>query len=166
MTDIAGNGRPKISLEVNGRSFEAEVEPRMLLVDLLRDELGFTGPRVGCDTTSCGACTVILDGLSLKSCTMFAVQADQGRILTIEGLAEDRKLHPIQEAFWEHHGLQCGYCTSGMVMSAYHLLGKNPSPTEEEVKVGLVGNFCRCTGYHSIIKAILSAAETMQKGKG
>ncbi len=166
MTDIAGNGRPKISLEVNGRSFEAEVEPRMLLVDLLRDELGFTGPRVGCDTTSCGACTVILDGLSLKSCTMFAVQADQGRILTIEGLAEDRKLHPIQEAFWEHHGLQCGYCTSGMVMSAYHLLGKNPSPTEEEVKEGLVGNFCRCTGYHSIIKAILSAAETMQKGKG
>ncbi|MEE8110319.1 MAG: (2Fe-2S)-binding protein [bacterium] len=166
MTDIAGNGRPKISLEVNGRSFEAEVEPRMLLVDLLRDELGFTGPRVGCDTTSCGACTVILDGLSLKSCTMFAVQADQGRILTIEGLAEDRELHPIQEAFWEHHGLQCGYCTSGMVMSAYHLLGKNPSPTEEEVKVGLVGNFCRCTGYHSIIKAILSAAETMQKGKG
>ena len=166
MTDIAGNGRPKISLEVNGRSFEAEVEPRMLLVDLLRDELGFTGPRVGCDTTSCGACTVILDGLSLKSCTMFAVQADQRRILTIEGLAEDRKLHPIQEAFWEHHGLQCGYCTSGMVMSAYHLLGKNPSPTEEEVKEGLVGNFCRCTGYHSIIKAILSAAETMQKGKG
>lgn len=166
MTDIAGNGRPKISLEVNGRSFEAEVEPRMLLVDLLRDELGFTGPRVGCDTTSCGACTVILDGLSLKSCTMFAVQADQRRILTIEGLAEDRELHPIQEAFWEHHGLQCGYCTSGMVMSAYHLLGKNPSPTEEEVKEGLVGNFCRCTGYHSIIKAILSAAETMQKGKG
>ena len=166
MMDIAGNGRPKISLEVNGRSFEAEVEPRMLLVDLLRDELGFTGPRVGCDTTSCGACTVILDGLSLKSCTMFAVQADQGRILTIEGLAEDRELHPIQEAFWEHHGLQCGYCTSGMVMSAYHLLGKNPSPTEEEVKVGLVGNFCRCTGYHSIIKAVLSAAETMQKGKG
>ena len=109
---------------------------------------------------------MILDGLSLKSCTMFAVQADQGRILTIEGLAEDRKLHPIQEAFWEHHGLQCGYCTSGMVMSAYHLLGKNPTPTEEEVKVGLVGNFCRCTGYHSIIKAILSAAETMQKGKG
>ncbi len=108
MTDIAGNGRPKISLEVNGRSFEAEVEPRMLLVDLLRDELGFTGPRVGCDTTSCGACTVILDGLSLKSCTMFAVQADQRRILTIEGLAEDRELHPIQEAFWEHHGLQCG----------------------------------------------------------
>ncbi|MFQ5911553.1 MAG: (2Fe-2S)-binding protein [Nitrospinota bacterium] len=166
MTDTAESDRVKISVTVNGKVFEAEVEPRMLLIDFLRDRLGFRGPQIGCDTTSCGACTVIVDDVSTKSCTMFAVQADGRKVLTIEGLAVDGKLHPIQEAFWEHHGLQCGYCTAGMVMSAYHLLSKNPSPTQEEVKWGLVGNLCRCTGYHNIVMAILSAAETMRPKKG
>jgi aerobic carbon-monoxide dehydrogenase small subunit len=147
-----------ISVKVNGKRFKQEVEPRLLLIDLLREELGFTGPHVGCDTSNCGACTVILDGESVKSCTLFAVQADGGEILTVEGLAQDGKLHPIQGAFWEHHALQCGFCTPGMLMSAYALLSKNPKPTEYEIRKAISGNLCRCTGYQNIVAAIKSAA--------
>ncbi|MBI2304499.1 MAG: (2Fe-2S)-binding protein [Chloroflexi bacterium] len=154
--------KEKIRVRVNGKDFEAEVEPRLLLIDLLREELGFTGPHVGCDTSNCGACTVILDGYSVKSCTMFAVQAHGKEILTIEGLAQDGKLHPIQEAFWDNHALQCGYCTPGMVMSAYYLLSRNPNPTEYQVRRGITGNLCRCTGYHNIVKAIQDAAGRMR----
>ncbi len=150
-----------ISVTVNGKGYKQEVEPRLLLIDLLREELGFTGPHVGCDTSNCGACTVIVDGLSVKSCTVFAVQADGGDILTIEGLAKDGKLHPIQEAFWEHHALQCGYCTPGMVMSAYALLCTNPKPTEVQIRKAISGNLCRCTGYQNIVTAIKGAADRM-----
>ena len=150
-----------ISVTVNGKGYKQEVEPRLLLIDLLREELGFTGPHVGCDTSNCGACTVIVDGLSVKSCTVFAVQADGGDILTIEGLAKDGKLHPIQEAFWEHHALQCGYCTPGMVMSAYALLCTNQKPTENQIRKAISGNLCRCTGYQNIVTAIKGAADKM-----
>jgi len=152
-----------IKVKVNGREYEAIVEPRLLLVHFLRDVLGLTGTHIGCETTNCGACTVIFNGKNVKSCTMFAVQADGGEIITIEGLAQEGKLHPIQEAFWEHHGLQCGFCTPGMILSAYALLNKNPNPTEEEVRMGISGNLCRCTGYQNIVKAILSASQKMKK---
>jgi carbon-monoxide dehydrogenase small subunit len=152
-----------VHLTVNGETQEVEVEARLLLVHLLRDTLGLTGTHVGCDTTNCGACTVHLDGEAVKSCTVLAVQADGAEVRTIEGMADGDKLHPLQEAFWNDHGLQCGYCTPGMIMAAADLLQRNPDPTEEEVRHGLEGNLCRCTGYHNIVKAVLDAAKT---GKG
>jgi carbon-monoxide dehydrogenase small subunit len=150
-----------VKIEVNGKTYERDVEPRMLLVHFLRDELGLTGTKVGCETSLCGSCTVMMDGGAVKSCTQFAVQADGSSIMTIEGLAEDGQLHPLQEAFWEMHGLQCGYCTPGMIMSAYDLLKDNRHPSEAEVREGLDGNLCRCTGYHNIVKAVQYAAERM-----
>ena len=150
----------RVSMTVNGTSSEHDVEPRTLLVFHLRETLGLTGTKVGCDTTSCGACTVLLDGESVKSCTMFAVQADGGAITTIEGLADGETLHPVQQAFHENHGLQCGYCTAGMVMASVSLLAENPNPSETDVREGLEGNLCRCTGYHNIVKAVLAAAGT------
>jgi carbon-monoxide dehydrogenase small subunit len=150
----------RVSMTVNGSTSEHDVEPRLLLVYYLREVLGLTGTKVGCDTTSCGACTVLLNGESVKSCTMFAVQADGANITTIEGLASDGTLHPVQQAFHEHHGLQCGYCTAGMVMAAVSLLEEHPNPSESDVREGLEGNLCRCTGYHNIVKAVLAAAGT------
>lgn len=148
----------RVSMTVNGATAEHDVEPRLLLVYYLREVLGLTGTKVGCDTTSCGACTVLLDGESVKSCTVLAVQADGAAVTTIEGLAGDGVLHRVQQAFHDHHGLQCGYCTSGMVMAAVSLLEERPDPTEAEVREGLEGNLCRCTGYHNIVKAVLAAA--------
>ena len=151
-----------ISVTVNGVQHTSEVETRLLLVEYLRDELDLTGTHLGCDTSGCGACTVILNGSAVKSCTVFAVQADGGEISTIEGLADaDGGLHPLQEGFWEMHGLQCGFCTPGMIMASVDLLQKNPNPSEEEIRKGLSGNFCRCTGYHNIVKAVQYAAEKM-----
>ena len=148
----------RVSMTVNGTAQEHEVEPRLLLVHYLREMVGLTGTNVGCDTSSCGACTVHVDGESVKSCTMLAVQADGASITTIEALARDGQLHPMQEAFREHHGLQCGFCTPGMVMAAVSLLLEHPKPTEAEVREGLEGNLCRCTGYHNIVKAVLAAS--------
>ena len=145
-------------MTVNGETTSNDVEPRTLLVYYLRDVLGLTGTKVGCDTTSCGACTVLLDGESVKSCTMLAVQADDAEITTIEGLAQGGEMHPVQKAFHENHGLQCGYCTSGMVMACVSLLKEHPNPSESEVRENLEGNLCRCTGYHNIVKAVLAAA--------
>jgi aerobic carbon-monoxide dehydrogenase small subunit len=147
-----------VRLRVNGAEHELEVEPRLLLVHALRERLGLTGTHVGCDTSNCGACTVQIDGRAVKSCTVLAVQADGAEVTTIEGLAPDGELHPLQEAFWNDHGLQCGYCTPGMIMAAAALLTENPNPTEEEVRHALEGNLCRCTGYHNIVKAVLDAA--------
>jgi carbon-monoxide dehydrogenase small subunit len=151
-----------ISLIVNGKKVEADVEPRMLLVYFIRDVLGLTGTHVGCDTANCGACTVLLDGRAVKSCNIFAVQADGRELLTIEGLAKNGQLHPIQQAFWEKHGLQCGYCTPGMIMTAYWFLNRDPNPTEEEIRNAISGNLCRCTGYVKIVEAIQYAAELMR----
>jgi aerobic carbon-monoxide dehydrogenase small subunit len=148
-----------ISVTVNGTRQEAEVEPRQLLVYFLREQLGLTGTNVGCDTTSCGSCTVLVDGKSVKSCTMLAVQADGREIKTIEAMARNGELHPLQKAFHEHHGLQCGYCTPGMIMAADSLIRENSNLTEESVRLGLEGNLCRCTGYQNIVKAVLAAAE-------
>jgi carbon-monoxide dehydrogenase small subunit len=148
----------RISVTVNGTTHESDVEPRLLLVHYLRETLGLTGTNIGCDTSSCGACTVHLGGESVKSCTVLAVQADGGEVATIEGLARDGELHPMQEAFRQNHGLQCGYCTPGMVMAAVGLLNENPHPSEEDVRIGLEGNLCRCTGYHNIVKAVLAAS--------
>ncbi len=150
-----------ISINVNGTQHSNEVESRLLLSSYLRDTLNLTGAHIGCDTTSCGACTVLLNGAAVKSCTLFAVQADGATVTTIEGLATNGELHPIQEGFWEEHGLQCGFCTTGMILSAYDLLQRNPNPTEQEIRHGLVGNLCRCTGYHNIVKAVQYAAEKM-----
>jgi len=147
-----------ISITVNGSVHRDDVEPRRLLVHHLRDDVGLTGTNVGCDTSSCGACTVLVDGESVKSCTMLAVQADGCEVTTIEGLADGVTMHPMQAAFQEHHGLQCGYCTPGMVIAAVSLLKENPDPSEQEVREGIEGNLCRCTGYHNIVKAVLSAA--------
>ena len=149
----------RVRLSVNGASQEHEVEPRLLLVHYLREVVGLTGTNVGCDTSSCGACTVLMDGESIKSCTVLAVQADGTEITTIEGMAQDGAMHPIQEAFREHHALQCGYCTPGMVMAAASLLKEHADLTEAEVREGLEGNLCRCTGYHNIVKAVLDAAK-------
>jgi carbon-monoxide dehydrogenase small subunit len=151
-----------ITLKVNDRSHAVDVEPRTLLVDLLREQLRLTGTHVGCDTSQCGACTVWVDGRAIKSCTMLAVEADGAAVTTIEGLAPEGQPHPMQAAFHECHGLQCGYCTPGMVMSATDLLRRNPNPTEDEVRHGLEGNLCRCTGYHNIVRAVLQAAEVMR----
>ena len=148
----------RISVTVDGTQYTDEVEPRLLLVHYLRERLGKVGTVVGCDTSNCGACTVHLDGHSVKSCSVLAVQADGSEITTIEGLAVDGKLHPLQQGFWEEHGLQCGFCTPGMVMAIVSLLKENPHPTEEQVRNGLEGNLCRCTGYHNIVKSVLAAA--------
>lgn len=153
----------QISVTVNGEEHTAEVEARTLLVHFIREQLSLTGTHIGCDTTSCGACTVMLDGRAVKSCTAFAVQADGKTVETIEGLAEGGKLHALQEGFWEKHGLQCGYCTPGMIMSAKDLLARNPNPTEQEIRFGISGNLCRCTGYNKIVEAIQYAAEKMQE---
>ena len=150
-----------INLTVNGRSHESEVEARTLLVHYLRDDLGLTGTKIGCDTSQCGACVVRMNGSTVKACTCLAVQADGAEVTTIEGLAQDGSLHPVQEAFWDNHGLQCGYCTAGMIMTVAELLERNPNPTAEEVRAGLEGNICRCTGYHNIVKAVLAAAQAM-----
>jgi len=152
----------KIQVTVNGTAHTSDVEPRLLLVHYLRDVLNLTGTHVGCDTSQCGACTVIVNGQAMKACTMFAVQADGAQIMTIEGLAKDGKLHPIQEGFWEKHGLQCGFCTPGMIMTTYQFLQRHPNPTEAEIRHGLEGNLCRCTGYHNIVRAIQYAAEKMR----
>jgi carbon-monoxide dehydrogenase small subunit len=148
----------KVSITVNGKQRESEVEPRTLLVHYLRENLGLTGTHIGCDTSQCGACTVHLDGQPVKSCTIFAVQADGSEVTTIEGLTPADGMHPMQTAFWEQHGLQCGYCTPGMIMAASALLKENPDPSEEEIRHGLEGNICRCTGYHNIVKAVRAAA--------
>ena len=150
-----------IKVTVNGKTFESEVEPRTLLVHYLREELNLTGTKIGCDTSQCGACVVRMDGATIKSCTCLAVQADGAEVTTIEGLAQDGNLHPVQEAFWDNHGLQCGYCTAGMIMTVTELLQRNPTPSAEQVRAGLEGNICRCTGYHNIVKATLAAAEAM-----
>jgi aerobic carbon-monoxide dehydrogenase small subunit len=151
----------KVQLTVNGEEQSSDVEPRLLLVHYLREMLGLRAANVGCDTTSCGACTVLLDGKSVKSCTVLTVQADGQDVTTAEGLARDGDLHPVQAAFRQEHGLQCGFCTPGMVMAATGLLAENPHPTETEVREGLEGNFCRCTGYHNIVRAVLAAADMM-----
>ena len=148
----------KVSITVNGRTRTEEVEPRLLLVHFLRDQLNLTGTHVGCDTSQCGACTVLIDGRSANSCTVCAVQADGSEITTIEGLATVDPLHPLQDGFWEEHGLQCGYCTTGMIMSAVNLLNDNPQPNEQEIREGIEGNFCRCTGYQHIVNSIQHAA--------
>jgi aerobic carbon-monoxide dehydrogenase small subunit len=148
----------RIEATVNGRAYEHDVEPRLLLVQYLREVVGLTGTKIGCDTSSCGACTVLVDGESVKSCTMLAAQADGSDITTIEGLAQGEELHPVQAAFHEYHALQCGFCTPGMVMATVSLLDEIPSPTERDVRLGLEGNLCRCTGYHNIVQAVLSAA--------
>jgi aerobic carbon-monoxide dehydrogenase small subunit len=148
-----------IELTINGTKHQGDIEPRLLLVHFLREVLNLTGTHIGCDTTNCGACTILLNGKAVKSCTLFAVQADGSEILTVEGLATDGKLHPIQEGFHQEHGLQCGFCTPGMMISAYALLKKNPNPTEEEIRWGISGNLCRCTGYVNIVKAIQYAAQ-------
>jgi len=147
----------EITININGKSFTNDVEPMMTLTSYLRDELRLTGTHVGCDSSNCGACTVLLDGKSVKSCTVLAVQASGHEVTTIEGLSQNGELHPIQAAFKEHHGLQCGFCTPGMIMSAVDLLNTNPSPSEAEIRHGLEGNYCRCTGYHNIVKSIQEA---------
>ncbi|MDW8325304.1 MAG: (2Fe-2S)-binding protein [Anaerolineales bacterium] len=151
-----------IKVTLNGKRYEAEVEARMLLVHFIRETLGLTGTHIGCDTTSCGACTVLLNGRAVKSCTVLAVQADGSEMMTVEGLAQNGKLHPIQEGFIEKHGLQCGFCTPGMMMTAYAFLKKNPNPTEDEIRWAISGNLCRCTGYVNIVKAVQYAAEKMK----
>jgi carbon-monoxide dehydrogenase small subunit len=154
-----------IQIKINGRNREAMVEPRMLLVHLIRGIPGLTGTHVGCDTSHCGACTVVLDGKTVKSCTMFAVQADGCELMTVEGLATNGTLHPLQEAFKQEHGLQCGFCTPGMLMSSHVLLEKNPTPSEEEIRWGISGNLCRCTGYQNIVKAVQFASAKMTQGE-
>jgi aerobic carbon-monoxide dehydrogenase small subunit len=156
----------QIALKINSREVETLAEPRMLLIHLLREELGITGPHIGCDTSHCGACTVDMNGKSVKSCTVFAAQAQGADIVTIEGLAgPDGSVHPLQEAFREHHGLQCGFCTPGMITRAYRLLQENPNPSEAEIRHGIAGNLCRCTGYLTIVRAIRAAAERMNSNR-
>ena len=147
-----------ISLQINGKARTDSVEPRLLLIHYLREVVGLTGPHIGCETSTCGACTVMLDGRAVKSCTMFAVQADEHAVVTIEGLASDGRLDPMQQAFWNEHALQCGFCTPGMILSAKQLLADNPNPTEKEIRQGLEGNLCRCTGYQHIVNAVKAAA--------
>jgi len=153
-----------VRVKVNGRDRQAEVEPRLLLIHFIREVLELTGSHIGCDTSHCGACTVLLNGKTVKSCTMFAVQADGGEILTVEGLIKDGQLHPLQEGFKEEHGLQCGFCTPGMLMSSYALLHNNPKPSEEDIRWGISGNLCRCTGYQNIVRAVQYAAGKMAQG--
>ena len=152
-----------VNIEINGSNIKREVDSRMLLIHFLREELQMTGTHIGCDTSSCGACTVLMDGRSIKSCTLFTIQADGKSLTTIEGLESGSKLHPLQEGFHEEHGLQCGFCTPGMIMRAVEILEKNPNPTEDDIRWGISGNLCRCTGYVNIVKSIQYAAERMQK---
>ena len=154
----------QVALVVNGVARSVEVEPRRMLVQVLREDLGLTGTHVGCDTSQCGACTVLVDGRSAKSCTIFAVQADRSEITTIEGLAKDGQLHPLQEGFWQEHGLQCGFCTPGMIMAATDLLARDPDPSEEAIRHAIEGNICRCTGYQNIVAAIREAASMLRAG--
>lgn len=149
----------KITVNVNGKSYTKDVEPRLLLTDFVREELNLTGTNVGCDTSQCGACTMHMNGMAVKSCTVLAVQADGADITTIEGLAKNGELHPLQQAFWDNHGLQCGFCTPGMIMSAAKLIENNPNPSEGDVRHGLEGNMCRCTGYENIVRSVLAAAQ-------
>lgn len=158
-----GTWKKKVSIRVNGVEHVREVEPRLLLVHFLRDVLGLTGTHIGCETSICGACTVMTDNKAVKSCTVLAVQADGADVLTIEGLAQDEKLHPIQDAFWECHGLQCGFCTPGMILTAHQLLMRNPQPKEAEIRHAIDGNLCRCTGYQHIVDAVQYAAKTMRR---
>jgi carbon-monoxide dehydrogenase small subunit len=151
-----------VALKVNGVERTYDAPPRLLLIHYLRNVLGLTGANIGCDTSQCGACTVLMDGMAVKSCTVLAVQADGSEITTIEGLAQNGNLHPLQESFWEKHGLQCGFCTSGMILTSYNLLQQNPMPSEAEIRHGLEGNYCRCTGYQNIVAAVQTAAEKMQ----
>jgi len=155
--------KQSIQVKVNGTERDATIEPRLLLVHFIREVLGLTGTHIGCDTSNCGACTVLMDGKAVKSCTLFAVQSDGRELLTIEGVAHDGQLHPLQEGFKEEHGLQCGFCTPGMILASYALLGKNPNPTEEQIRWGISGNLCRCTGYQNIVKAVQYAAAKMGK---
>ena len=152
-----------ILVKVNGVTYRGVVEPRKLLVDFLREDLGLTGTHIGCEHGACGACTILLDGQAVRSCILFAIQADGAELTTVEGLAQGAVLHPLQEAFWENHALQCGFCTPGMLMTSYAFLQENPSPTPEEIRVGIAGNICRCTGYQNIVKAIGAAAAKMNK---
>ncbi|MGE5263060.1 MAG: (2Fe-2S)-binding protein [Acidobacteriota bacterium] len=154
----------RLQITVNGIKHEDEVEPRLLLVNYLREVQGLTGTNVGCDTSQCGACTVLLDGVAVKSCTVLALQANGAQVTTIEGLKENGAYHPLQQAFWDNHGLQCGFCTSGMIMTALDLLNRNPNPTDEEIRHGIEGNICRCTGYQNIVKSIQAAAAQMRQG--
>ena len=156
--------KEQITLTVNGKSYTRDVEPRLLLVHFLRDELGFTGANIGCDTSQCGACTIHMDGVAVKSCTVLAVQADGAEIITIEGLSRNGHLHPLQQAFWDYHGLQCGYCTPGMIMAAAKLIENNPYLNEADIREGLEGNLCRCTGYENVLKAVKAAAAEMAGG--
>lgn len=161
MNTSVGSERVRVNVTVNGQAYDREIEPRLMLVDLLREHLDLTGTHVGCDTSYCGACTVLLNGVTVKSCTVLAVQAHGGEILTVEGLSRNGELHPIQKAFAQCHGLQCGYCTPGFLMSTYFLLSKNARPTTDDILKGIAGNTCRCTGYQNIVKAIRVAADTM-----
>ena len=156
-------GRQKIRIKVNGADMEADVEPRLLLVNCIRDVFGLTGTHIGCNTNHCGACTVHLDGKPIKSCTLFAVQADGGEVTTVEGLEQDGKLHPVQEGFWQEHGLQCGFCTPGMMMTSVALLREKPNPSEDEIRFAISGNLCRCTGYMNIVKSIQYAAQKLRQ---
>ncbi len=156
----------RVSMVVNGMKVERDVEPRTLLVHFLREELDLTGTNIGCETSLCGACTILMDGKSVKSCTQLAVQADGTSVTTIEGLADEGGLHPLQQSFWDNHGLQCGYCTPGMILAAVDLLQDNPTPSEEEIRKGLKGNLCRCTGYHNIVKAVHAASQAMAGQEG
>jgi aerobic carbon-monoxide dehydrogenase small subunit len=156
----------EVTITVNGQAYTREIESRTLLVHFIREELSLTGTHIGCDTTSCGACTVLLDGIAVKSCTMFAVSANGKSIETIEGVMQNGQLHPLQEGFWEKHGLQCGFCTPGMILSAKYLLSKNPNPSEQEIRQGISGNLCRCTGYNKIVEAVQYAAEKMNAKEG
>ncbi len=151
----------QVSITINGKTYKNDVEPRLLLVHYIRDTLGLTGTHIGCDTSQCGACTVLIDGEAVKSCTVFAVQANGASLTTVEGLAKNGELHPIQEGFWEEHGLQCGFCTPGMLLTSIQLLERNPNPTEAEIRHALEGNLCRCTGYHNIVKSVQNAARKM-----
>lgn len=153
----------KVKIRINGKLYEKDVEPRLLLTHFIRDVAGLTGTHIGCEDSICGACTVLANGLAVKSCTMFAVQTDGADVVTIEGMAKDGELHPIQESFWEEHGLQCGYCTPGMIMCAHQLLSRNVSPDDAEIRTALDGNLCRCTGYHNIVKAVRSASGKLKR---
>jgi len=152
-----------VKIKINGSLYTREIRPRLLLVHFIRDVAGLTGTHIGCDTSNCGSCTVIFNGKSVKSCTIFAVQADEGEILTVEGLANDEEFHPIQRALWENHGLQCGFCTPGIIMQAYWFLKENPAPTEDQIRMGISGNICRCTGYQNIVRSIKTAAKEIGK---
>ncbi len=162
MTSALRTDNFHVTCKINGKEYSGSVEPRMLLVHFIRDELNLTGTHIGCDTGHCGACTIIMNGKTVKSCMVLAIQANGANILTVEGLAQGDKLHPIQEAYWENHGLQCGYCTPGMLMSSLFLLQRNPDPTEAEIRKGIEGNLCRCTGYVNIVKSIKAAGEKMR----